>query len=55
MSWLRIVLTVGVLAAIVAAVRQTVRGMPHPNPDIDVGAVSDGWLAQQRGREEDGR
>ena len=49
--WLRIVLSVGVIGAVVAGVRLLVRRRSHRQ--IEVGAVSDSWLAEQRGSEQE--
>jgi hypothetical protein len=50
--WLQIGLWGGALLVAVAVVRQLVRR--RSSRTIDVGPVSDAWLAEQRGRRQDG-
>jgi hypothetical protein len=50
--WLQIGLWGGALLVAVAVVRQLVRR--RSSRTIDVGPVSDAWLAEQRGRRHDG-
>jgi hypothetical protein len=49
--WLQIGLLGGALLVAVAVVRFVRRKSSRP---IDVGPVSDAWLAEQRGRRQDG-
>ena len=52
LMWLQIGLWGGALLVAVAVVRQLVRR--RSSRAIDVGPVSDAWLAEQRGRRQDG-
>ena len=47
-----VVALVGVLAVAVRRLRGVAMD-PYPDPDIDVGTVSEGWLAEQRGSRTD--
>jgi hypothetical protein len=53
MIWLRLALVVGLVGVIAIAMRRR-RLAPHADPDIDVGTVSEGWLAEQRGSRTNG-
>jgi hypothetical protein len=49
-TWLQLALACGAFVVIVALVR---RGLRRRTSAIDVGRVSDAWLAEQRGRQND--
>jgi hypothetical protein len=52
MAWLRLALVVGLVGVIVIAMRRR-RVAPQSDRDIDVGTVTEGWLAEQRGSRTD--
>jgi hypothetical protein len=49
MIWLQLALIVGLLGVLAVAMRRR-RVSLDPYPGIDVGTVSERWLAEQRGR-----
>ena len=54
MDWLRLALVVGLVGVIVIAIAMRHRRVtPQSDRDIDVGTVSEGWLAEQRGSRTD--
>jgi hypothetical protein len=52
MVWLQLALVVGLVGLLAVATRR-LRVSPNSDPDIDVGTVSEGWLAEQRGSRTD--
>ena len=50
MSWLPLALIVGLLGALAVAVRRRHRVSSDEEDQIDVGTVSESWLAEQRGK-----
>jgi hypothetical protein len=48
MAWVRLALAVALVAVIVVATRRRLFS-PHSDSNIDVGPVSESWLAEQRG------
>jgi len=52
MVWLQLALVVGVIGVIAVAMRRG-RVSPGAYADIDVGTVSESWLAEQRGGKSD--
>jgi hypothetical protein len=51
--WLRLAVIVGLRSIVVAVRRYLHRVSTESHRDIDVGAVSEGWLAEQRGSRKD--
>lgn len=51
MIWLRVVLSIGLVGALIATMRRGLRR--NQDSRFDAGAVSEGWPAQQRGSNED--
>jgi hypothetical protein len=51
MAWLQLALVVGPMGVAAIAMRRR-RDPPDAYADIDVGTVSENWLAEQRGRKE---
>jgi len=50
MVWLQLTFVAGLVAVLAVAVRRRRSiSTSYPDPDMDVGAVSEGWLAEQRG------
>ena len=49
MVWLQLALVVGLLGLLAVTMRRLHRVTPAPKPDIDVGTLSESWLAEQRG------
>jgi hypothetical protein len=48
MDWLQLALVVGLLGVVAVAMRRLLVS-PNAQPDIDVGTLSESWLAEQRG------
>jgi hypothetical protein len=53
MAWLQLALVLELLGAVAVAMRRVHSVSPNSYPDIDVGTVSENWLAQQRGNRND--
>jgi len=53
MVWLHLALVVGLIGVLAAAMRRLHAVSAHSNPEIDVGPVSQRWLAEQRGSRKD--
>jgi hypothetical protein len=53
MVWLQLALVVGLMGALAAALRRLHSVPPDSHSNIDVGTVSEGWLAEQRGSRTD--
>ena len=47
MIWLRVVLCIGLVGGLIVTITRGIRR--NQDPSFDAGAVSEGWLAQQRG------
>jgi hypothetical protein len=47
MAWFQLALVVGLLGVLAVAMRR-LRVSPNADSDIDVGTVSESWLAEQR-------
>jgi hypothetical protein len=52
MAWLQFAIVIGFLGVLAVAMRRF-RASPNSDPDIDVGTLSESWLAEQRGSRTD--
>jgi hypothetical protein len=53
MAWLQLALVVALLGVFAIIIRRLHRASPDSCTEIDVGTISESWLAEQRGSRKD--